>query len=187
MKIITPENIEIKYYLAGIPTRSAAFLFDVLVQFFLIVGLSLTISATLDVYFLRSLGISKAILTAGIFIIAWGYHVLFEVFFDGKTPGKKYFGLKVVTTEGQKIEFFPSLIRNILRVVDFLPFCFFSGIITMMLTNHHQRIGDFVSKTIVIKDKNNEEKMPAAMEFPQNFHNTTKLKNAVNLHGRKRF
>jgi len=67
----------------------------------------------------------------------------------GQTLGKKAMGIKVVNKDGTEIDMAESLIRNILRIVDYLPFFYILGIIMILVTDSGQRIGDLAAGTVV--------------------------------------
>ena len=48
--------------------------------------------------------------------------------------------------------FGPSLLRNLLRVVDFLPLMYLTGIITSLFNAQFKRLGDLVAGTLVVYD-----------------------------------
>ncbi|NLI75659.1 MAG: RDD family protein [Candidatus Riflebacteria bacterium] len=151
VRLTTPENIEIRFPLAGFCTRGKAFFYDCLYQFLLSIGV-----VYIGVEWLAHTPLSFLAAPLSIaltFLVVWGYHILFEIFLDGQTPGKRHFGIRVVTLDGQRIEFFPSMVRNLARIVDFLPFGFVAGAVAMLSSRHHQRIGDLFSRTMVIRDR----------------------------------
>ena len=102
------------------------------------------------------------------FVVEWFYPVLFEVFRNGQTPGKKMLGITVVNDDLTPVSFGSSLLRNLLRVVDFLPFLYLLGLITMVTNQRFQRLGDLAAGTLVISvsaaakttDINEVEPMP---------------------------
>jgi uncharacterized RDD family membrane protein YckC len=55
------------------------------------------------------------------FVLEWGYHVLSEGLFRGKTIGKDALGLRVVQLEGYPITFWSAMQRNLMRAVDGVP------------------------------------------------------------------
>jgi uncharacterized RDD family membrane protein YckC len=78
------------------------------------------------------------------------YHLVFEVFMNGQTPGKKIQKIRVVKIDGSKPNLGSYLLRWILRPVDFL----LSGsvaIIAIVIGQKGQRIGDIAAETTVIK------------------------------------
>lgn len=84
------------------------------------------------------------------FFIEWFYPVLFEVFWRGQTPGKKVLGISVVQDDLTPVTFGTSLVRNLLRTADFLPFFYLFGLITMVSNARFQRLGDLAAGTLVI-------------------------------------
>jgi uncharacterized RDD family membrane protein YckC len=97
--------------------------------------------------------------------LAWGWFggmfgiqfVLWLIYFtyfegtSGRTIGKKFAHIKVVKDDGSKCDLGAALIRNILRIIDSLPFIYILGIILIATTNKKQRLGDMLAKTIVVK------------------------------------
>ncbi len=70
----------------------------------------------------------------------------------GYTAGKYILDLKVTDISGNKATMNQVLIRNIMRVIDFLPFLYIVGLISIAVNKDRQRIGDIVAKTIVVKE-----------------------------------
>lgn len=84
-----------------------------------------------------------------LFLLTWFYRVFFEVR-RGATPGQKAKGLRVVMTSGAPITLPASLLRNVLRVADWLPFAYFTGLVSCLMTRRFQRLGDLVADTMVV-------------------------------------
>ncbi len=71
---------------------------------------------------------------------------------SGQTIGKRVVSIKVVDqANGTRIDFGRSLIRNVLRIVDFLPLFYIIGAILVASTSRKQRIGDFAANSVVVK------------------------------------
>ena len=138
----TPEGIDLHLPLAGLVPRSLAWLIDALIRLFIYTGLATVLLIFGDT------GAGLYLLAA--FVIEWFYPVLFEVLRDGQTPGKRSYGIKVLHDDGTPISWSASLIRNLLRVVDFLPIMYGFGIATMMLNRDFKRLGDLAAGTIVV-------------------------------------
>jgi len=153
-RIRTPEQVELQYVLAGIGSRCIAQLIDmsILVGFFTLLGLSLYLWD-----WLHWLGQAKSYAIAtGIvvcFFVFWGYFIVLEYFLSGQTIGKLAAHIRVIRDNGRPINFYASVIRNILRLIDFLPSGYLVAIITAIVTNREQRIGDLAAGTIVVVDK----------------------------------
>jgi uncharacterized RDD family membrane protein YckC len=93
-----------------------------------------------------------AIWTFALFILNWGYFTLFEAFWNGRTPGKRIAGIRVIQRSGRPIGFLESLARNLVRYVDQIPFFYAVGVIVMFITRQHQRLGDLAAGTLVVRD-----------------------------------
>jgi uncharacterized RDD family membrane protein YckC len=80
------------------------------------------------------------------------YHPVLEIAMRGRTPGKRIAGVRLVTREGDIPGAGPLLLRNIFRLLDSLPVCYLVGLITVVLTDHHVRIGDIAAGTLLVMD-----------------------------------
>ena len=151
--IETPENVELQRRLAGIGSRFlAAFIDAFLISLIILILLILLLITHLnlsDFTFTNTVGKWLfALLTIIIFLIFWGYYVLFEMWTNGQSPGKKYVKIRVVQTEGGGISFSSIAIRNLLRIID-IPLAIF----VMFLTQKTQRLGDLAAGTVVISEE----------------------------------
>jgi len=130
--VVTPENIEIEYELAGIGSRFLANMLDSFLQLAIylglwivvgIVGLLLALSAsafsTSVAAFFGEVEVAFALIAA--FAILWGYFIWFETRWNGQTPGKRQIGLRVIRDGGYPITIFAAIIRNLIRVMDGMP------------------------------------------------------------------
>ena len=160
LTIDTPEQVAIRFPIAGIGSRFLAVLADTVLQglayvvvffaFFLFLSSapqSLQSMARLD----EKWFIAVIILIS--FLLYWGYYTLFEAFWNGQTPGKKLCKLRVIRDSGRQITFFESLTRNLIRVVDALPSFYAVGIIVMLSNRRNKRLGDFAAGTLVIHER----------------------------------
>jgi len=138
----TPEGIDLHLPLAGLVPRSLAWLIDALIRLFIYTGLAIVLLIFGDT------GAGLYLLAA--FVIEWFYPVLFEVLRDGQTPGKRSYGIRVLHDDGTPIGWSASLIRNLLRVVDFLPIMYGFGMASIMLNRDFKRLGDLAAGTIVV-------------------------------------
>ncbi len=148
----TPEAITLAYDIAGIGTRFLAALADVAVIALLAiaivlgwVGLSL-----LGEPFLTAATVLASIL---LFLLFFGYFLLFEIFWSGQTPGKRLMKIRVIKITGYPIGFIEALVRNVVRIADFLPSLYGVGLVTMFISTESRRLGDYAAGTIVIKER----------------------------------
>lgn len=129
---------------AGFMVRSLAQIIDILIRF----GITLVMFLLLSL--LGKMGSGIALILA--FLLEWFYPVFFEVSRQGRTPGKKWLGIRVVNDDGTPITFGPSLLRNLLRVVDFLPMLYLTGIIASLCNRQFKRLGDLAAGSMVVYD-----------------------------------
>jgi uncharacterized RDD family membrane protein YckC len=152
--IDTPENIEFAYDIAGIGSRFLAAMIDTLLIgiaqaiVILVVGL---ISSTIGVQAAESLLVALGALLA--FAILWGYYIAFELLWNGQSPGKRVIGLRVVREGGRPITFVGSAIRNLIRIIDFLPALYGIGVLVMFVDHRSRRLGDLAGGTLVVKER----------------------------------
>ena len=85
-----------------------------------------------------SFGVGGGFFLIFLFAIEWLYPVLFEVFWRGQTPGKKALGISVINDDLTPVSLGTSLVRNLLRTVDFLPLFYLAGLVTMLSNRHFQ-------------------------------------------------
>ena len=168
--VTTPEGLDLQIVLAGLGSRFLARVIDSLIQGAL--GIALLLG-------LRALGaslnqtaptrspssgpgpaVAAALVVAFVFLflIAYAYDVLFETLSSGRTPGKRVAGIKVVRAGGQPVGLAASAVRNLLRLVDFLPGSYAIGVISILVSERNQRLGDMAAGTLVIRDRRLERR-----------------------------
>lgn len=158
LDIETPENVAFGYQVAGIGSRFLATLLDTilvgLLQVVVIIVLSLIVRAFDGSTFADQLS-SWIIAIFGVIaaLFYWGYYVFFEMLWNGQSPGKRWVGLRVIRSDGTPITISESLIRNLARIVDFLPAAYGIGIITMFIDKQSRRLGDLAAGTLVVNDR----------------------------------
>lgn len=146
-KIATPEGVELKLPVAGLGSRSLAWLIDALIK-----SVALSVAAGI-LQFAGAFGLGLRLI--GAFLVLWFYNVLFEVLNHGATPGKKALGLRVMNANGTPVGWTGSLIRNLIRFVDSLPGCYAFGCVSVLLSRNFQRLGDLAAGTIVVHHAKN--------------------------------
>jgi len=144
LSLETPEGATLPLAPAGVGVRIMAFMID-----FLIKSAAIAIIYTV-LAILGSMGVGIALILA--FLLEWFYPVYFEVWHQGRTPGKKNAHIRVVNDDGTPVTFGASLLRNLLRVVDFLPVMYVTGVIASVMNSRFKRLGDLVAGTLVIYD-----------------------------------
>jgi uncharacterized RDD family membrane protein YckC len=180
-QIDTPENVAFDYEVAGIGSRFLATIVDTLLILVLQTIVYVTVLllgravlsgfSTVDSPLLSWLLAIFGLLAFGFF---WGYYVLFELLWNGQTPGKRWVGLRVLRTDGTPITLSESLVRNLVRLVDFMPALYGVGVVTMFINPQARRLGDLAAGTMVFHDKptvtlESLAGRPTARHFPTQF------------------
>lgn len=137
------EGIDLDLVLAGIGSRSAALLIDLVVQ-----TLPLIVVAFVARQFANA-GVALVAITA--FLVLFGYPTLMEAFAGGRTLGKMALGIAVVAADGTPVTFVAATIRNVVRVIDLLPGVYTVGLVAVLATRRSQRLGDLAAGTLVVR------------------------------------
>jgi uncharacterized RDD family membrane protein YckC len=145
--ILTPEHVLIRLTPAGFGSRFMAWLIDAMMQLAIYFLMSMFITGILGDY-------GTIIVMTLWLIVSWGFHVFFDMFSQGRSPGKRMMGLRVVDERGLPISFQQSMIRNLVRAIDMQPGVFYGvgGLITL-LHPHSRRLGDVAAGTIVVMER----------------------------------
>lgn len=141
-EVITPEGVPLHLPAAGPVPRALAWLVDLAVRIAILSVLA-TILGLLG-------GLGQGIYLLAMFAVVWAYPILFEVAWDGQTPGKRALGLRVVGGDGAPVGWLPAIVRHLLRTVDMLPFAYAAGLATSLCDRHGRRLGDLVADTVVV-------------------------------------
>lgn len=160
--IKTPEFVSLQFQLAGLGSRTAAFLIDTILLSIINVVTFITLLLVLyggpDSWFFMEVGsLPIAITIILLFILNWSYFFLYEFFSGGKTLGKKWVGIRVIQENGHSITLLSSFIRNFLRIIDSLPASYLLGIVMIFIHTKHKRIGDLVAGTIVVHERRSKK------------------------------
>src|SRR5207245_1231332 len=140
--------------LAGVGSRTAAAALDGLLITALLILIQI-VGGFLSQLDSVAAGWATALLTLFYGFALILYYVLLEGFWGGRTIGKRALGIRVVMDTGRAATMSAVVVRNVLRIVDFmLPFLFFApGILLVLLTKSHKRLGDMAAGTIVVRDR----------------------------------
>ena len=138
----TPEGVDLHLPVAGPLLRSVAWGIDAVIR------LGVVIAASTALGLMESTGVGWYLLA--LFVVLWLYPVVFEVMWNGQTPGKRAMRLRVVRDDGAPVGWLGAFVRNLLRTVDMLPVGYAIGIASGLLDPWGRRLGDVVAGTVVI-------------------------------------
>jgi uncharacterized RDD family membrane protein YckC len=167
--VVTPENIRFQYQLAGPFRRLPAFVIDLAFRLAVWLGLLMAM-AMLGVLGMASGTFWLTVWVLVWFVLEWFYGGLLETFWNGQTVGKRLFGMRVLRTDGQPINGWQAVMRNILRLVDMMPLiplgpwlgeegvwpiptCLFGLLTSSLYSQRYQRLGDLVCGTMVVVEE----------------------------------
>lgn len=155
LTITTPEGVDLELMLAGVGSRFVSQVVDSSIQAVVIIALTIVAAVT------GTIGAVVGVI--GSFLVILGYDIFFEVFNSGRTPGKRWNGLRVLRASGRPIGFGASSVRNILRPVDYFLLL---GVWSIVLTEKNQRLGDLAGATIVVRELHAPEAPPVVPRAP---------------------
>jgi uncharacterized RDD family membrane protein YckC len=149
LEVETADHVILRYDLAGGGNRGFAALVDftLVTLIFIAAFVGFTSLTDLQRVFFPLVGL-VALVT---FAIAWSYFVLLEWIWNGQTIGKRIFGLRVIADDGAPAGFIAVLVRNLVRVVDFLPGFYGLGLLAIVVSSRSQRLGDLAAGTFVVR------------------------------------
>jgi uncharacterized RDD family membrane protein YckC len=146
LAIKTPEGIVFSLLLAGPVTRFLAWAIDLGV----ILVLTYAARQLFGILGVISRDLAAAASILGYFIISIGYGIGTEWYWRGQTLGKRLLRLRVMDSQGLRLQFSQIVIRNLLRFVDALPAFYLVGGLASLVSRHAQRLGDVAANTIVV-------------------------------------
>jgi uncharacterized RDD family membrane protein YckC len=148
LQIDTPENVLLDADVAGFGTRCVAAVID-----YLILGGVALVTGLIYFRSGEANSTSIAVFILFQFVLITFYHLFFEFLWNGQTPGKRRFNLRVVQVDGLPLTTNSAIIRNIIRLFDFLPIFYGFGLISLFATRNTQRLGDLAAGTMVIRER----------------------------------
>ncbi len=170
IELVSPESFVLQLEVGGLGSRFLAILTDTTIQSLLIVlifaGGAGTIHMTLETFKEHALSWVGAVVFVLLFLVTWGYFVFFETVWDGQSPGKRMFGLRVSKMNGQPLTVFDSVVRNLVRYLDFFPSCYGMGVTVALCNKYYRRIGDYAAGTVVLRVRSPELTLGGAAGLP---------------------
>lgn len=149
LEVETSDHVVLRYDLAAAGNRGFAAIVDFIIAALIFVGALFAFGIASNIF------VDMAPWTGVLFmltlLIAWCYFVLLEWLWQGQTVGKRMFGLRVIRDDGAPAGFIAVLIRNLVRVVDFLPAFYGLGLVMVIVSARSQRLGDIAAGTYVVR------------------------------------
>jgi uncharacterized RDD family membrane protein YckC len=142
IRVRTTQNIDIDYEIGGLGERIVAKLIDYAIFFpflFAIVFISVSNNEAGGIF---------AIIVFVVFVF---YDLVCEIFFNGQSLGKRVMKIRVISLDGRRPKFSQYLLRWLFRLVDFALTSGVGALISAIVTENGQRIGDLVAGTALIR------------------------------------
>ena len=163
--IVTPEAVAVRVDIAELGSRVGAALIDGLILGGILTVVQILVGVAGLVGFLGlDSGLTAAFYVGFLLLLLLGYHPFFEEIWNGRTPGKRAFGLRVIQTDGQPVGLGPVLLRNVLRPFDVAVVAI--GLFLILFTPRRQRLGDLVAGTMVVRQPKMAQPSPVALSIP---------------------
>jgi len=157
IRIDTPESVDVALEPAGLGSRFLAALVDGLIQWAFVL---LLVLAGVPTFFMAAGEDSPfgevmifSLLALSVALLFFLYKLLLEAFWNGQTVGKRVAGIRVVQANGLPVTFAAVVVRNLLRIIDFLPGYYVVGAICALATQKRQRLGDMAAGCIVVRER----------------------------------
>jgi uncharacterized RDD family membrane protein YckC len=145
LSLTTPEGIRLQLTPAGPVPRAWAWLIDFSLWFAVAIALATQLLGS---------KLGNGIYGVVLFVTYWGYPIICEVYFGGRTLGKRALGIQVLRSDGLPVGWRESTLRNLMLVADFLPMMYLTGLLFMLFGRQFRRLGDIVAGTqVVYRDK----------------------------------
>jgi uncharacterized RDD family membrane protein YckC len=175
--LFSPEGVHLDLPIAGPAPRMFAYAIDLaavivlIILLIIILGTLLPVAAWLERWFGslfrevgagakspqakqsfdRVTGLMIAFFVLAQFAVETGYFIFWEMVTNGRSPGKAAVGLRVVRRDGLPIDARSSAVRNLMRIVDILPANYVVGLVSTIVSNSGERIGDHAAGTLVVR------------------------------------
>ncbi len=159
-EVVSTEKVPFRFRVAGLGSRFLAWLVDVAA----IAALALAGVLVGSVLEMGREGLGQAVIAGWVFVLTWGYFLLFEWLWQGQTPGKRTLGIRVIEWGGTEINFYQAAVRNILRVADSLPFFYGLGFVVGACNRENRRLGDLAAGTLVVHVERGQKPIRALQE-----------------------
>ncbi|KAB8137873.1 RDD family protein [Gracilibacillus oryzae] len=152
LDVKTPEYVSLQFQIAGLGSRATAFIIDQAILLLTQIIIIITFSLSLQNSLLDMEELLISIILILLFLLNFGYFIILEFFWAGRTIGKRMLGLRVIQENGHRITFLSSLIRNFMRLIDSLPAGYLIGLLLIFLHPKHKRLGDMTAGTLVVHE-----------------------------------
>ena len=159
--VATGESVAFSYELAGLGSRFFAVVIDIAIQLAVVLALLLLLAlvvnalparAHVDVPSKLGRAVLEGLGIVAAFLLFFGYFILFEWLWHGRTPGKRIVGIRVVRDGGFPLDFGSAVVRNVIRILEFGLGLYAISAVSTLLSPRNRRLGDMAAGTLVVRD-----------------------------------
>lgn len=140
ISVNTAQNVTIEYNAAGVGYRILSTLIDLSLQ-----GGILIVAATVGSVFNT---VTPFMVVALLIVVL--YHLLCELFLNGRSIGKMTLKMQVIRLDGKKLTFWDCILRWVFRFIDITILMGSISVVFIIATSKTQRLGDLAAGTTVI-------------------------------------
>lgn len=159
LKVATPEAVDIYLRPASVLSRCRAYAVDLLIRFVIFWVITWLAWQT------RNETVFVVMMLLNGFFCVWLYYVFFEMFWGGRTLGKRIFGLRTINDDGTHLTWSSSLLRNLMRLIDGMPFFYALGATVSLCHPYGKRLGDILAATVVVYDDQSRAKAGGSLNL----------------------
>lgn len=161
-------GVDVELHIAGPGSRSYAFVIDWHIRLVLALawffGTLMLYGGGLELLDIRgtleSFWLVIVLPSTGIYLL---YHPILETLMQGRTPGKRMAGVRLVSRSGDIPSVGALLLRNVFRIIDSMPLFYVIGLTMVTFTRQHVRIGDLAAGTLLVLDETEHEEALAKL------------------------
>lgn len=152
LTINTTQNVNINFTAASVGERIGAYLLDMLIKIAYVIVIGYFVFNLMGLgQFIERLDRWSGMAIVALFILPYAFYTLTcESLLEGQTLGKRILKIKVVKIDGYQAGFGDYLIRWVLRLVDIATNMGVVGLISLVVSEKTQRLGDMAAGTAVI-------------------------------------
>jgi len=155
--IPTPEGVTLEVELAGLGSRTLAFLLDTTLALLVMLVLQIALQIILLLVGLDDLHEFFSGFAGAATVLVVGYYLILgamAVLMDGTTPGKRAVGLRVIGADGTPVSAMQYMLRTLVLFVDMTPP--FIGPLLLFFSPRPRRLGDWAAGTVVVRESDAE-------------------------------
>lgn len=143
VNVRTTQNVVIDYPVASLGDRILAYFIDALI----IIAYFIVCVILIGFAEIGSVAIIISLITIPMFL----YHLMFEIFMNGQSPGKRQMNIKVVRLDGTPATIGNYVIRWLMRIIEIDILSGAIAMVVIAINGKGQRLGDIAAGTTVVK------------------------------------